>query len=103
MIDGLIHFVQRHRGGCGDVHQHACRTLNIKFEKRRQDCEFRGGSGTVLTAGTSDSHQCGASLFHDAPHIREVEIDDPRNGDHVAHPLDSLAEDVVSNSEGVFH
>ena len=103
VIDGLVDLMQCDRRRCGNVDQHARGTLNVDLKERRCDRNLRGCSGAVLTAGTADPHQSGASIAHDGAHVGEVKVDDAWHRNDVADTLHRLAKHVVSNTERIFH
>ena len=51
----------------------------------------------------ADAHEGRAGLAHDRPHVREVEVDEPGDGDEVGDALHALAEDVVDHPERLGH
>src|SRR3954452_11471990 len=54
-----------------------------------------------LPAARADAHECRAGVVHDRPHVREVEVDEPRDRDQVGDALDALAQHVVGGPEGL--
>jgi hypothetical protein len=52
-----------------------------------------------IAARHADAHQRRARVAHDRPNVREVEVDEARDGDQVGDALDALPQDVVGHPE----
>ncbi len=93
--DGLsdsVHVLQSHRRPTCHAEDYASRTLHGKLEERRRD----GCHGGVLCARPAEAaphaHEREPRATHDRPHVRKVDIDEPRLSDEVRQPDDALAE-----------
>src|SRR5688572_13025880 len=97
----LVHLEQPDVGPARDVEEDAGRTCHRRFEERRGDrCPCRLG-GAVLAFRLADAHESRTGVVHDRPHVGEIEVDEPRDGDQVGDALDALAEDLVRHPKRV--
>ena len=83
--------------------QDRARTVDRRLEQRRGDGLHRSLGGTVLANAHADPEQRVAGLAHDRAHVREVEVDQPRERHEVRDPLHALAQHVVGHAEGLHH
>ena len=74
-----------------------------RLEKRRRDRGARRLDRAVVAARDADAHERRAGVAHDRAHVREVEVDEARDGDEVGDALDALAQDVVHHAERLGH
>src|SRR6476659_6742099 len=98
----LVDLEQSDVGTAGDVDENPGRALDRRLEQWRRDCRAGCFRSAVVSGAAPDAHQrraCG--LAHDRPHVREVEVDESRDGDQVGDALHALAQDVVGHAERV--
>src|SRR5215212_9684374 len=102
-LGGLVDLEQAQVGPARDVEQHPPGPLDRRLQQGRGDGLLGRGHGPVLAAGLPDAHEGGAGLAHGGPHVGEVEVDQPGDGDQVGDALHTLEQDLVGELEGVQH
>ncbi len=102
-LRGLVHFREPELTPTRDVEEDSGRAVERGLEQRRRDRRAGGLDRPVLALRDADSHHRRACIPHDRAHVREVEVDETRDGDEIGDALDALPEDVVDHAEGLRH
>src|SRR5215212_3290294 len=102
-LGGLVDLEQAQVGAAGDVEEYAPGPVDRRLQQGRGDGLLGRGHGPVLAAGLADAHQRRAGLAHGRPHVGEVEVDQPGDGDQVGDPLHALEQHLVGQLERVQH
>ncbi len=103
LVGGVGNFLERQIGATTDVDQDAARPFDGCLKQWAGDRRPSRLDRTVVAIAFADRHQRGSSVGHDRLDVREVQVDQAGLGDQVRNALDTLAEDVVSEPEGVDH
>ena len=98
---GLVDLVEREIRAAGDVEQDAARALDGAVQQRRADGHGGRLVGAIVSARLAHAHDRRAGVLHDGAHVREVQVDETRDGDEVGDALDALAQHVVGVAEGI--
>ncbi len=75
---------------------------SIDDSSRGEDMAARAASTLLCSPGSgADAHQRRAGIPDDGPHVGEVEVDEPGDGDEVGYALHTLPQHVVRHFEGI--
>ena len=105
-LDGarsLVDLGQREVGTASDGEQHAGSARDGCLEQVGVGRLLRRVERTVLARRDADAHHRRARVLHDRADVREVEVDETRDGDEVGDALDALAQGIVGDAERVEH
>ena len=85
----------------GDIENDALCTVDGRFKQGTLDSELRGLLGLVFACRASNAHVGIARVLHNGCHVREIKVDQTRNGDQLTDRLHRLSEHIIGDLKGV--
>ena len=96
-----LDLIQSDIGGTDDGQDNTVCAVDGGLEQRRLDCLLCRFLCLVLADCGADAHVCVARTLHNGSDVREVQVDQTRNGDQLGNRSDCLMQDVVCDFECV--
>ena len=101
-LSGFVDLEEAHVFPAFDVEDDRAGAFDRHIQQRAFDRPAGCLARPIFACAPTDRHQGGAAVLHDRLDVGEVQVNQTRDGDQLADPLDALAQDVVCHAEGLF-